>query len=235
MDTNRKWVSAQVCWVSPSQHHPKRINAAETLLFFATECLMPPGRSITWSQKKRSHQGSTGWTLTPSLTGRTREVRPFMKWLTWVWSGVASQFATQFKRKHLIKEQLLEMSCCRFDFISLIHLEVAPLCADPSFSLSSGCVWGSLRRPPSLHVGHAAEPVLLHHHSSGHRCPPLTSPAHIRPRFHGEKRSGPEDTSVPRLCCVRSDHRDLTASGRQRNERHTSGLTSRVRQWHFLF
>lgn len=121
------------------------------------------------------------------------------------------------------------------------------MCADPPLSLSSGCVWSPLWRPPPLHAGHAAESLLVYHHSSGHRRPPLTSPVHLHPHSPVQKWSGALDASVPFTSCLRrrpccASGQALTgwplwptASGRHRNKRHTSGVSSRVWQWHFYF
>lgn len=81
------------------------------------------------------------------------------------------------------------------------------MCADPS-SLCSGCLWSSLWRPSSLHVGHAAESILVHHHSSGHRRSTLTSSVDIHSsatynqHFYVQKLSGPTDASVLITSCI---------------------------------
>lgn len=81
------------------------------------------------------------------------------------------------------------------------------MCADPS-SLCSGCLWSSPWRPSSLHVGHAAESILVHHHSSGHSRSTLTSTVDIHSSatynpHYVQKWSGPTDASVLITSCIR--------------------------------
>lgn len=104
------------------------------------------------------------------------------------------------------------------------------MCADPS-SLCSGCLWSSLWRPSSLHVGHAAESILVHHHSSGHRCSTLTSLVDIHSSAVYNPHYVQKWSPVPPVFDADSAEHQVRA----RTKTHTSGLTSRIWQWCFYF